>query len=281
MQLGDIVTRRIPPAPWDEGDNIPWNEPGFSARMLKEHLSQRHDAASRRSETIERHVHWIHQSFLQNASGSILDLGCGPGLYTSRLAKLGHTCFGIDYSPASIAYARQQATEQSLACSYEGGDVRSVDFGAGHTLVMMIYGEINVFRRADALHILRKAWSSLATGGVLLLEPHTFEAIYRRGTATANWSSSPGGLFSETPHLVLTENFWHAEESIATTRYFVIDTETATTTRFAQSMQAYDLEAYVALISSAGFSIIGRWPSLTGIPDATADDFFALAARKT
>ena len=27
------------PEPWDEGDNIPWNEPGFSRRMLREHLT--------------------------------------------------------------------------------------------------------------------------------------------------------------------------------------------------------------------------------------------------
>ena len=39
----------------------------------------------------------------------VLDLGCGPGLYTTRLAKLGHTCVGIDFSPASIAYAKAEA----------------------------------------------------------------------------------------------------------------------------------------------------------------------------
>jgi predicted TPR repeat methyltransferase len=44
---------------------------------------------------------------LQSEPQRILDLGCGPGLYTQRLASLGHTCVGIDISPASIAYARR------------------------------------------------------------------------------------------------------------------------------------------------------------------------------
>lgn len=281
MQLGEIVTRQIPPEPWEEGDNIPWNEPGFSKCMLDEHLSQRHDAASRRTETIEQHVQWIQQSFLEGAIGSVLDLGCGPGLYTSRFAKLGHSCFGIDYSPASIAYARQQASELDLACTYEDSDVRSADYGAGHALIMMVYGEINVFQRGDALKILQKALTALAPGGVLVLEPHTFEAIQQRGTTPPKWSSSPGGLFSESPHLVLTENFWHVERSIATTRYYVIDTQTATTTRFAQSMQAYDFAAYESLLSSAGFSRIQRWPSLTGTPNPSSKEFFALVARKS
>ena len=33
-----IVGRRVPPKPWVEGDNIPWQDPAFSERMLVEHL---------------------------------------------------------------------------------------------------------------------------------------------------------------------------------------------------------------------------------------------------
>ena len=32
----DIVDRAPKPAPWSEGDNIPWNDPDFSDRMLAE-----------------------------------------------------------------------------------------------------------------------------------------------------------------------------------------------------------------------------------------------------
>jgi len=118
MQLLDIVSRASIPSPWSEGDNIPWDEPGFSRRMLEEHLSQEHDAASRRFATIDQHVDFIHQRLLSGRPVKLLDLGCGPGLYTSRLARLGHTCTGIDYSPASIDYAEKQAARESLPCTY-------------------------------------------------------------------------------------------------------------------------------------------------------------------
>ena len=49
MKLGDLIDRALPPAAWSEGDNIPWHEPGFSERMLAEHLTDAHDAASRRA----------------------------------------------------------------------------------------------------------------------------------------------------------------------------------------------------------------------------------------
>ena len=109
MNLIDIIHRPANPVPYSEGEKIPWNDPVFSARMLREHLSQAHDAASRRFETIDKHVAWIHRTILAGRPAKILDLGCGPGLYASRLARLGHTCAGIDFSPASIAYAREQA----------------------------------------------------------------------------------------------------------------------------------------------------------------------------
>lgn len=64
MKLTDIPARKSPPEPWSEGDNIPWNEPGFSRRMLREHLSQSHDLASRRSDKIDAHVGWIHREAL-------------------------------------------------------------------------------------------------------------------------------------------------------------------------------------------------------------------------
>ena len=65
MKLMDIIHRQRVPKPWAEGEKIPWNDPDFSKRMLNEHLSQAHDAASRRFEIIEKHVSWIHHQVLQ------------------------------------------------------------------------------------------------------------------------------------------------------------------------------------------------------------------------
>lgn len=181
MNLIDLIERTSPPMPWAEGEKIPWNEPGFSARMLREHLSQDHDAASRRAAIIDQHVAWIHEHVLENNPAHILDLGCGPGLYLSRLAALGHDCKGIDFSPASIDYARQQAASQQGKCTYMQGDIRQADYGSDHDLVMLIFGEFNTFKPDDARLILTKAYAALKAGGRLLIEPHTFAAVKQIG----------------------------------------------------------------------------------------------------
>ena len=76
MKLNDLISRDPDPKPWSEGDNIPWNDEAFSQRMLKEHLSQEHHAASRKFDRIDQHVSWIHDQVLDGKHSKIIDLGC-------------------------------------------------------------------------------------------------------------------------------------------------------------------------------------------------------------
>lgn len=282
MDLLGLVQREVKPEPWAEGEKIPWNEPGFSARMLAEHLSQQHDAASRRTETIARQVAWIHERVLEGRPGRVLDLGCGPGLYALRLAALGHACVGLDFGPASIAYARQQAAASGADCVFIEGDIRSTTFGpdGAYDLAMLIYGELNVFRRAEAVAILTKAHRALAPGGRLVLEPHTFEAVRAIGLGPATWHTRLSGLFSARPYLLLYEPLWHAEQAVATERYYVVDAETGEMTSYASSMHAYDEAAYRRLLAEAGFGEATFCPSLTGQPDPSQEALLAIVARR-
>lgn len=246
--------------------------------MLTEHLSQAHDAASRRSTIIDQHVDWIHTSLLACSPNPILDLCCGPGFYTSRLARLGHTCIGIDYSPASIEYAISTTSSDQLACNYFCQDIRQAEYPPGMGLVMLIYGEFNVFRPDDAAIILDKAFQVLKSGGMLLLEPHPFPVVVRLGEAPPSWYSSLGGLFSKHAHIVMQENFWDAGVHVSSMRYYVIDAVSGQVTRFAQSMQAYQDDEYRTLLTSHGFEDLQILPGLLG--EGSPQDLIAIVARK-
>jgi SAM-dependent methyltransferase len=280
VKLEDLL-KRATPEPWVEGDNIPWNEPGFSRRMLREHLSQEHDAASRRFETIDRHVRFLHEQVLGARPGQVLDLACGPGLYTHRLARLGHRVHGIDFSPASIAYARQVAESEGLACTYDLCDLRAADFGPENTfdLAMFLYGEFNVFQKSAAGDILRRAWAALKPGGQLLLEPSPEGYIEWMGRQPASWYTSASGLFSDDPYMVLEESFWNAERRVATNRYYAVDLASGDVTRYAASYQAYSDAEFQALVEGAGFYDVRILPNLTGAGER-AKELFVLVARK-
>ncbi len=275
MRMVDLIRRQSPPAPWSEGDNIPWNDPDFSVRMLREHLSQSHDAASRRFEKIDKHVTWIHETLLHGKATKILDLACGPGLYSNRLAKLGHTCTGIDFSPASIRYATQTAERDSLSCTFIEQDIRKAEYGSGYGLAFFIFGEFNVFKPTDARDILVKALNALTPGGILLLEPHTFSAVQKIGQEPPTWQMLPSGLFSDRPHLYLEEHFWDEASCTMTTRYFVIDAASGEVRRYAHTFQAYTDNEYGWLLLDCGFKKPRLYSTLGNIEE---DDQFGLMA---
>ncbi len=260
MKLRDLIARSPVPEPWSEGEKIPWHEPNFSRRMLAEHLSQRHDRASRRSEVIDAQVAWIHEQLLDQKPGRVLDLGCGPGLYVHRLTRLGHACMGVDISPASIRHARQEAERSGLDIMFVEDDLRNLDAKAlqpePFSLVMLLFGEANAFRREDLEDLLRRAHAALAPGGLLLLEPHDFETSRSLGQRPPTWYTEPAGLFSDAPYLCLHEAFWHAEHATTTERWWIVDLATGETTRHAGSMQAYTDDEYRALLARTGFETI-------------------------
>ncbi len=280
FKLLDIVHRQGDPKPWAEGEKIPWNDPDFGRRMLNEHLSQEHDAASRRFEIIDTHVRWIHERVLKRNPTRILDLGCGPGLYTSRLAKLGHRCVGIDFSPTSIAYARKQAEEAGLECTYIQQDIRTANYGDRYGLVMSIYGEFNVFRPVEARGILERAYRALAPGGFLLLEPHTFEAVVEIGKQPSSWYSAEKGLFSDEPHLYLQENRWDTENNVTIQRYYIIDAATGAVTRHSSSTQAYTNEEYRSLLVECGFGNVTFYSALDGSVDSPEGYLLGILSQK-
>ncbi|MBN1428895.1 MAG: class I SAM-dependent methyltransferase [Anaerolineae bacterium] len=280
MNLLDIVQRSRKPSPWSEGDKIPWNDPEFSRRMLAEHLDQAHDAASRRFEIIDRHVDWIHRAVLASKPTRVLDLGCGPGLYTSRLAALGHECVGIDFSPASIAYADEEARRNKLRCTYLHQDIRTADYGTGYGLVMSIFGEFNVFRPDDAKGILKKAHQALRENGFLLMEPHPFEVVRQLGEQSPCWYSGEGGLFSARPHLCLQESFWDAEGLVAIERYFIVDAATGEATRHSASMQAYTDDGYRELLAECGFGDVTFYETMGDLVSKAQSNLFAIVSKK-
>jgi SAM-dependent methyltransferase len=256
---------------------IPWDDPAFSERMLREHLSQAHDGASRRSETIDAQVQWIANHLLTANDSRVLDLGCGPGLYTERLAALGHQCGGIDISPASIEYARKSAAARGSTCRYACEDIRTAEYGRPHDLVMLLSGELNMFDREDARLILAKARKSLAEGGRLLLEVHPLEAVKRRGERSARRYATPFGPFSDRAHSVIEEHEWNDDERTAHTSYFVIDAATADVTVYGETTRAYSEADLSGLLSEAGLTKIKRE---TTFPAAQAThDLVALVAQ--
>ena len=250
---------------WDGAYKIPWNDPDFSRRMLAEHLSQDHELASRSNSWLGRQVAWIHENLLQGRPSRILDLGCGPGLYMNRLVPLGHGGRGIDFGPASIDYARAHAPEPS-ACDFVLGDIRDGGFGGPYDLVMILFGELNVFSPAEAARIVQGARASLSVGGRVIIELQTPEAVEQAGRAAPQQQSAQMGLFSDQPYRCSTTSQWLADQQVAI-QTFEVEVEGCSEKEvYRSTTQAWDDQAFRRLVTQAGLaapSRVASWPTHT------------------
>ena len=261
---------------WHGPYKIPWDDADFSRRMLAEHLSQHHDMASRRVEWIDRQVAWIHDRLLDGQPASILDLGCGPGFYSHRLAARGHRCRGIDFGPASVEYARRHNPDLAR-CEFVLGDIREAALGGPYDLAMILYGELNVFSPDEALAVLRKVRAAINPNGRLIVETQTPDAVERTGRVEPSEQRAESGLFSDRPHHCRTESQWLPERQVAVQTFCITEANGGPTQRFRSTTRAYADREITGLLTDAGFGELTRrddWPCNT-------DDLNLWVAGKT
>jgi len=118
-----------------------WTDEHTSKQMLSFHLNEAIDVSSRNAEFIIRSVDWITTEFNISRGYKIADFGCGPGLYTARLAKTGANVTGIDFSGRSIEYAKDVAVREQLNISYVHQNYLEFETEDQFDLVMMIMSD--------------------------------------------------------------------------------------------------------------------------------------------
>ncbi|RUV02473.1 class I SAM-dependent methyltransferase [Mesorhizobium sp. M1A.F.Ca.IN.020.03.2.1] len=116
---------------------------------------------------------WGFLSISQDSS--ILELGCGYGRITNRLAKKGARVSGIDISPVLLKKAEADAAKHGVTVEYVLGDMRSLPWRDRFDAAFLWYTTFGYFDDADNSLVLREAASALRNGGRLLIDyPNRF-----------------------------------------------------------------------------------------------------------
>jgi SAM-dependent methyltransferase len=279
--LWKIYHRPDPTLPWAEGSDLFWNDPALSERILREHLDDTHGAASRESSERALQIDWLWTQLEVQPEWHIFDVTCGPGLYAVELARRGCRVTGVDFSPASIAYARDLAMIESLAdkCVFSEQDIRDMNFrGAKFDMALLLYGQLAVFPPAEARKILEKIGQSLKPGGYLCLELLNQDRVDQSDSRW--WFTDESGLWGDGPFLHLGERVWQSQDQVSIERYYIVHLETGALTEMYLTDQTYAVDRLTGMLGETGFTSVEVYPAWAGLPLADAEEWIVYVGRR-
>ncbi len=273
--LSDLAAK---PALFSPGEPLFWNDPHISKQMLDAHLNPNWDAASRRPELIDQHVAWIANQIPMGPGASLLDLGCGPGLYCARLDRLGYRVTGVDCSQRSISYAREVAAANQQAIEYLYQDYLTLDLHGRFDGAIMIYYDLGVLPDAKRDSLLQRVHRALKPGGYFIFDLLT--PLHRPDRPSVDWQvKQQEGFWRSGSHLVLSQTFAYPEAETFVDQYVVVE-PSGETTIYRNWDHCYTPETVTTVLEAQGFSVKGIWADLTGQEYHSDAKTMAIIARK-
>jgi len=270
MNIKKIIKEAGKPEVYAPGTGQMWVDEYIATQLLETHLSQNTDLASRKKTTISATIEWVLDK-VPGGKLTILDLGCGPGLYAEQLAERGHSVTGMDISSNSIAYARESAGRKNLDVSYIEQNYLELDEKNRYDLILLVFTDFGVLTPKDRKKLLGTVYRALKPGGIFVFDVLN-EQSGMKESESKNWELSEKGFWRDHPYLALTETLYYENQNVTLTQHIIVDEfgETGVYRFWIHTFSHTDLGA---IASSAGFRTTQCYDNI--IPDS---DFYSSKA---
>ena len=262
---------------YETGNDTIWTNPYIREQLLQAHLSPDSDAASRKPETIRMTVDWVlkHRAH----PGSIIDLGCGPGLYSREFAVRGWTVVGVDINESALRHAVETARSTGLPIQYRRQSyLDRIDAGT-FDIATCIYCDFGALTTDQQMTFLSNARQLLKPDGELLFDVFG-PGISQTLEAGRSWEQEDAdGFWSKSPCYVLSE-YQHFEDEAVWGRKYVVIPDSGAPAVYVMWDHYFTVARLEALLTAAGFSVIETKSDLVPQSDFTSSDVLFVRARK-
>jgi 2-polyprenyl-3-methyl-5-hydroxy-6-metoxy-1,4-benzoquinol methylase len=275
-ELKEINSR---PAPFQlyTADEL-WANEYTSKQMLEYHLNESIDVSSRNLEFIERSVKWIVSHFCIDDKTEIADFGCGPGLYSTRLAERGATVTGIDFSENSLKYAKQVAEQKGLKINYVYTNY--LDFETTHNmdLIIMIMCDFCALSPEQRKTMISKFNSFLKPGGSVLLDVYSLNSFNQKEESATYELNQLNRFWSPDDYYCFVNTFKYEKEKVTLDKYTII--EESQTRVVYNWLQHFSTESLSEEFEENGFKVEGFYSDVAGAAFDPESTEFALVAKR-
>ena len=275
----DLASATTRPDIWSRytADTL-WTDRHIATQMLGFHLNPDTDLASRNPEFIERSVRWIAGRFGVGERTRVLDLGCGPGLYTTRLAETGAAVTGVDFSENSLLHARAQAERSSLSIEYVHANYLEYEPNGEFDLITFIYWDLAALDPDQRAGLLATCRSALADGGAMLLDVPSAGHFASVVEAVALDHSPYAGFWSPKEHFVIKATHRYEPELVSLDKYTVI--EPSRTREIYNWLQSFTPGSLERELAEAGLETAELLGDVAGESYDPSSDQFAVVVRR-
>ncbi len=253
-----------------------WTDPHVSKQMLAFHLNSDSDLASRRPALIEGTVDWLDRRL--NLSGkAVCDLGCGPGLYATRMAARGAAVTGVDFSSGSLDHAAEHARRAGLSIDWILGDYLDCPLPSDQDLICLIYNDVCALSPDRRRTLFDRIRAALAPGGHFVCDSHATAQYAARVEETVYGRRLMDGFWADGDYFGFLATFRYDALQLALDRYLIV--EPRRVREIFNWLQYFDPAALCQEIAAGGFETVAVVDALTGDPWVEPAREFAVVAR--
>lgn len=258
--LSELLKVANRPAIYEKGNIKLWEDAHISKGMLEAHLSPDDDAATRKHSFIDASVDWITSILPPEKYPKLIDLGCGPGMYTSRLYSKGYEVTGVDISSRSIDYAK--STSNDKAIEYRVLNYLELDEQENYDVALLIYCDYGALSDVERHQILKNAYAALKPGGKMIFDAFTPKQ-YKNDSESKSWTiHETGSFFKEDAHIFLYSHVIYSD-SVRLDQYVLIDKEDQMGVINVWDT-VFTFETLKAEVESVGFKIVEHFSDVAG-----------------
>lgn len=272
-QLEEINRRPETYSTYSPGDI--WNDPHISKMLLMCHMDSEIDMASRNHRFIDKSVNWIN-SLLPLKHRSVCDFGCGPGLYTTRFAKLGARVTGIDISLNSITHAEKISKIEKLDIKYVNDDYLNWTTEIKFDLITLIYCDFCSLSPLQRSQLLKKFKGMLNPDGYIVLDVYSLNSFSDCDERAYYESNMHNGFWSASDYYGFTNSFKYLDERVTLDKYTIVNSKGIKT--FYNWLQYYDRDDIISEFKSNGLKVVEIYSDVAGTPFSDDTNEMAILA---
>ena len=255
-----------------------WDDEYISGKMLEFHLNGEIDVSSRNKSFIDQSVEWIVSHFNLQKGSMVADFGCGPGLYTERLAQHGCDVTGIDFSHRSIEYAKNSANKNGLSINYVNQNYLSFETEERFDLILMIMCDFCALSPEQRRTILSKFSRLLKPQGKVLFDVYSLVGYNERQEESRHEVNLLDGFWSPDRYDGFLNVFKYDNEKVILDKYTILQNDK---TRVIYNwLQYFSPESLREEVKETGFVIKNIFADVAGSPFKADGKEFAVVVRK-